>query len=71
MATEVLTLLKGNGAYNPLGFSCGDTTFWIISLANIPWSLLFMWYFRYQLLRETELKRAAAYRCRAARFGEN
>uniref|UniRef100_A0A7S4R551 Membrane transporter protein n=1 Tax=Alexandrium monilatum TaxID=311494 RepID=A0A7S4R551_9DINO len=48
----VLTILKGSGHGSILGVECGSTAFWTISLAPVPWVMMFGAYFRRKLMAQ-------------------
>lgn len=50
----VLTVLKGSGHGSIIGVECGSVMFWFLSMANVPWVVLFGWHFRKVLMRENE-----------------
>lgn len=56
-----LTLLKGSERVNPLGVTCGTVPFWVLSIATIPWVILFAAIFRSMLLQATVEKEEAGY----------
>jgi len=41
MGCVVLMVLKGNGAGSIIGVECGSGSFWMISLATVPWVISF------------------------------
>eukprot|EP00928_Gymnodinium_smaydae_P014016 TRINITY_DN15083_c3_g2_i1.p1 TRINITY_DN15083_c3_g2~~TRINITY_DN15083_c3_g2_i1.p1 ORF type:complete len:691 (-),score=149.82 TRINITY_DN15083_c3_g2_i1:194-2266(-) len=47
------TLLKGNQHFSLLGVQCGSNLFWLLSVATVPYTLMFAALFRAMLLAET------------------
>lgn len=56
-----LTLLKGSDHVSPLNIECGTVPFWFLSIATIPWVIIFAAIFRCMLLRATEEKEEAGF----------
>lgn len=60
----VMTILKGSGHGSIIGVVCGSPGFWVLSMATIPWVLLFGAWFRSMLVSEHEAKLKANYQFR-------
>jgi len=60
----VMTILKGSGHGSIIGVVCGTPVFWVLSMATIPWVLLFGAGFRSMLVSEHEAKLKANYQFR-------
>jgi uncharacterized membrane protein YfcA len=52
----VFTVLKGSGHGSIIGVKCGSNLFWILSMASVPWTIVFGILFRSLLIGEYEAK---------------
>ncbi|CAE7555265.1 unnamed protein product [Symbiodinium pilosum] len=52
MGCVVLTVLKGGGQGSVVGVTCGSSSFWLLSWAQLPWVLGFGLIFRDMLINE-------------------
>jgi len=57
VGTALITVLKGGEGANPLGITCGSTSWWLISLSILPFVFLISIFARKHLVRVYYLKR--------------
>jgi len=57
----LLTILKGGGDINPLNLECGQTLYWVLTVAALPWVLLISFIARRHLLSMYYAKQEAGF----------